>query len=229
MSYTSLLKGSFIIASAIGVSACSTLEVSSLPTQRIVVNDDVLNKPAILTPCTSVGIKPRPARMVEQQEFADRYRAGETGYFYNGYYLFSKRSLVEQYAPAAGAILIGTVGYGIGGGVGRAVATGAGVSGGAVLGEWFADGAKVKRLAHEAGCEAFLDEPAPQPDLIDMNRPADRPVGAIPRGLEGESRRLPQYQIGPYSATSPGGSRDPNRSVIPSGRRYGPAGNCFGC
>lgn len=189
MSHKNLVKGVAAVAFAMSASGCAVMDgvaLSGLPRQSVTVNNDVVNTQVVLDPCSREGIKARPMRYITNQEFHQRAQQGETGYFYNGYYLFAKRSLTEQYAPLAGALLIGAAGSGIGAGVGRVVAAGTGGIAGAGIGEYFADGAKLARLAREAGCEQYLDRvgPAPQPRMIDNSIPDRRPINTTPRGLE---------------------------------------------
>lgn len=223
MSYTSLAMKFGTSVMALSLGACSAIDtrVMGLPQQRVTVSEEVIKDPIVLNPCEANHIKNRPATYVTQREIDWRTREGEVGYFYNGFIVYGTRSFFERLGTVGGAAAGGVAANTLVTGSAQALATTGGVAAGLVLGEFFANSARLSRLARESGCEAYIDKigPAPIRKFIG-NAPADRPHGAPARVFDNNSQY--EVQIAPYSATSPGGSRDPNRGYVPRGR-------CFGC
>lgn len=209
MSNTNLATrcGAAFMAAALGGCAVLGDRAVGLERQGVTVSPDVTNQPVVLNPCEREGIKARPATYVTHAEVAQRTRAGEVNYFYNGYYLFAKKSLVEQWAPLVGAVVVGGLTNGIGTAGVRVAATVAGAGAGGWAGEKLSDQAILERMAKEKGCEQWIDRngSAPVRRFI-SDVPDNRPVNTAPRGLE-----LRGYVVepGPYSETSPGGRRVP--------------------
>ena len=188
MTVTNLFSKASLGGLALALGGCAAMgdRVTNLPRQAVTVDSSVTAAPVTLNACEREGIKARPARYMFHQEMAQRTRAGEVNYFYNGYYLFAKKSLTEQWAPLVGALVVGGLTHGIGNAGVRVAATAAGAGAGAWGGEKLSDQAILERMAKEKGCEQAIDAlgPAPQPDLIDMHRRADRPINAPSRAQE---------------------------------------------
>lgn len=173
---------------AITTTGCATRGESNLPRQAVTVSDEVLTTKAVLNPCRREGIVPRPATEVTYEERDQRKTDGEIYYLYNGYLLYSHKSFVERWAPAAGAIAGAALANTLGSGGGRAAATIAGAFAGGAAGEILSGDAKLQRMAREVGCEAYLDSKgfAPIRNRIDINSTDRRPINTTPRGLQNE-------------------------------------------
>lgn len=201
MSYTSLATkfGASVIALSLGGCAALGDRAVGLERQQVGVTNSVRNNVVLLNACEREGIKPRPATMVTQQEMYQRTRAGEVNYLYNGYYLFAKKSLVEQWAPIAGALIVGGLTNGVGSAGVRVATTVAGAGAGAWAGEKLSDQAILERMAKEKGCEDEIDAKGAAPlRTFITGQPADRPHGAPPRVLDRQDYM--QGHIAPYSA-----------------------------
>jgi len=190
VTYKNLFTRASLGGLALALGGCAALgdRATDLPRQSVTVSDTVKNKPVVLNACEREGIKARPATYVTHAELAQRTRDGEVNYFYNGYYLFAKTSLTEKWAPLVGAVVVGGLTHGIGSGGAQVAATVAGAAGGAYAGEKLSNQAVLERMAKEKGCEDEIDRKmgaAPIRNVIDMNRPADRPINARERVYDG--------------------------------------------
>ncbi len=184
----SLVNTALAVVFATQVAGCATNRTDFLPRQAVTVDPSVTNTAAVMTPCDREGIKLRPANEVTRSEYARRQASGEVGYFHAGYYMFAEKSIVEKWAPIAGAVIGGALGSQIGTGGVRIATTAAGAAGGAYGGAILAKREKLERLAAESGCEAFAEAHAP--------RSSGRPNPGVDEGRYGRGYRS---GVNPYS------------------------------
>lgn len=219
MSYKNLMTKAGIIILPFGLAACGTIggRTAGLANQEIKNVPEMAQTVAVRDPCNSVGIEAVPETQVTNLEINQNLRAGRRVQHEKGYVIFSDEPLATKFAPLAGAVIGGVAGAAVGGGAGRVIITGLGVVAGAVGGEKLGKDSRVEYLTDLAACRFYLNQigPAPFRRFI-TNGPDDRPTGAEAKIFDNKGTYL--IEPAPYSDTSPGGRRDPNRRNIPKPR-----------
>jgi uncharacterized protein YcfJ len=153
------LRSAFVpvaaVVGAIALTGCATNRTDGLERQQVTVNNDVRTVNVQMNPCDREGIKLRPVHEVSHAEITQRFNSGESYYVANNHYLFAEKSLIERFGAPVAALAGGALASQIGSGGARIAATIAGAAAGGIVGDRFAEKAKLERLASENGCEAY--------------------------------------------------------------------------
>jgi hypothetical protein len=209
MSYTNLAMKAGTCVLAFSLAACGTIggRTNGRALQAIGDVPQMSQVAVVRDPCNSVGIEAIPETQLTRDDVAYNKANGYRRSSHNGFAVFSKEPLASKFGPLVGGLAGAIAGSAIGGGSVRLITGTVGLTAGALVGESFGKASRVEYLTDLAACRDYLNQVGPAPFRRFIGGgPADRPHGAPAKVFDQNGSY--DVQIAPYSATSPGGSRE---------------------